>query len=815
MIGSLRPGADGDLLVAGRRVQPGLLRVLAPDGTRHQLEPKAMAVLLRLAEAAGEVVSRERLIHDVWEGGFVTDDVLTRAIGQLRKVFGDDPEQPAVIETIRKRGYRLLVPASRAVEPAEAALSPPAPSPTAPSPPAPSPPAPSPTAPSPTAPSPTAPSPTAPSPTAPSPTAPSPTAPSSVAPSPGASSSSASASPPAPSPAAPAPVAPTPPAGATALGPAATAPAALAGTGAVARRRRRRLAAGALAAATAALLGAAFLGRRVTYPPGPAGTPRLVPIATGFPGEIRRPVLSPDGTRVAFAAEDRPGAGFSIEVVLLEGGNPLRLSSAPAGTFDLPAAWSPDGGELAYVRSGGGACEVRIVPALGGPDRRFAPCGDGVEPSVAWSPDGSFLVQSVRPASGPRRLRREALDGRSAARDLTRPPDEIWGDSGPAFSPDGQSIAFVRSLAPDVDDLWVMPAAGGTERRVTFDHAMVIGIDWLADGHTLVFSSSRAGINSLWAVDAAGGGTPRLLAGAGPKIKHPKAARSSSRVVFESWELEINLRRASAASGRQLPVAAGPDWSWSPRYSPDGRRAVFLSTRSGSPEIWTAELPDGPAQRLTSFGGPQLASPSWSPDGERLVFVARPQGEADLYLIEARGGPPRRLTSLPGDELEPSFSHDGRFVYFASRRRGGAWQIERVETAGGAIEQVTRDGGYTAQESADGSALFFTHADRPGLFRLPLPLNPGSPAEPVAPDVRPAKAQAWEAGPAGVFLDLQSGDEHRVVRLGKDGSRSPVTPLPDLAWNGFSVRRDGAEVLYAHTDRHACRFVLLDRPRVD
>jgi Tol biopolymer transport system component/DNA-binding winged helix-turn-helix (wHTH) protein len=711
MIGSVGRDADGDLLVAGRRVQPALLRVLAPDGTRHQLEPKAMAVLLCLAEAAGEVVSRESLIQQVWEGGFVTDDVLTRAIGQLRKVFADDPERPAVIETIRKRGYRLLVPAARAVEPAEAAP-------------------------------------------------------------------------------------------------------AVAGTGAAARSRRR-LAAGALAAAaTAALLGATFLGHRVTYTYPAVRTPRLVPVATGFAGEIRRPVLSPDGTRVAFAAEDRPGAGFSVEVVLLEGGNPLRLSSAPAGTFDMPAAWSPDGSELAYVRTGAGVCEVRIVPALGGPDGRFAPCGDGEEPSVAWSPDGSFLVESVRPASGPRRLRREALDGRSAARDLTRPPDGIWGDSGPAFSPDGQAIAFVRSLAPDVDDLWVVPAAGGAERRVTFDHAMVIGIDWLSDGHTLVFSSSRAGINSLWAVDAAGGGTPRLLAGAGPKIKHPKAARSSSRVVFESWEFEINLRRVSIASGRQLPVAAGPDWSWSPRYSPDGRRVVFISTRSGSPEIWTAELPDGPVQRLTSFGGPQLASPSWSPDGEQVVFVARPRGEADLYLIEARGGPPQRLTDLPGDELEPSFSRDGRFVYFASRR-GGAWQVERIEIAGGAIEQVTRDGGFTAQESADGSALFFTRADRPGLYRLPLPLRPGAPAEPVAADVRPAKAQAWEAGPAGVFLDLQSDDEHRVVRLGQDGSRSLVTPLPDLAWNGFSVRPDGAEVLYAHTDRHTCRFVLLDRPQVD
>ena len=764
------PAPSGDLLVAGRRVQPTLLRVLGADGARHQLEPKVMAVLLCLAEAAGEVVSRERLIEQVWEGGFVTDDVVTRAIGQLRRVFADDPARPAVIETIRGRGYRLLprvVPAAGPadVAPPAAAVPPPAGQAGG---------------------------------VPPLHQAPAAAAPTDVAP----LSDGAKAWPPA----VPADVAPLLDGANTQPAPAAS----IAGAG-TPPRRRRQLAAGVVAAALAVLLGAALLARREQRSAGE--TPRLLPVATGLAGEIRRPLLSPDGTRVAFAAEERERAGFSVEVVLLSGGSPLRLSHPTAGASDLPSAWSPDGSELAFIRSGGGACEVRIVPALGGPDRRLVACGDAEAPGVAWSPDGRFVVDSVRAASGTRRLRVEALDGAAAPRDLTRPSDGVWGDSAPAFSPDGRAVAFVRSLAPDVDDLWVVPFGGGAERRVTFDHAMVLGIDWLADGRTLVFSSSRAGINSLWAVDA-NGGTPRFLAGAGPKIKHPSAARSSSRVVFESWEFEINLRRATAAGGAALPVVPGPDWSWAPRYSPDGRRVAFVSTRSGSPEIWVASLPDGPAQRLTSFGGPQLADPAWSPGGERLVFVARPRGEADLYLVEASGGPPRRLTALPGDELEPSFSRDGRSVYFASRR-SGAWQVERIEVASGAIEQVTRDGGFTAQEAGDGGALYFTRADRPGLFRLLMPARPGSPAAMVAADLRPAKAQAWEAGPAGVFLDLTTGDDHRVVRLDSDGSRSPVAALPDLAWDGFSVRADGAEVLYAHVDRRACRFVVLDRPRID
>src|SRR5258708_3135258 len=75
--------APRGLPIAGRLVQPGLNRIAGP-GRRApaQVEPKVMEVLVCLAETPGEVVSREALIDRVWKGGFVSDDVLTRSIGQ-------------------------------------------------------------------------------------------------------------------------------------------------------------------------------------------------------------------------------------------------------------------------------------------------------------------------------------------------------------------------------------------------------------------------------------------------------------------------------------------------------------------------------------------------------------------------------------------------------------------------------------------------------------------------------------------------------------------------------------------------------------
>jgi len=83
------------------------LNSISGSGRSVQLEPKVMAVLLCLAERPGKVVSKQDLISTVWSDAFVTDDVLTRAISELRRVLEDDPKQPQFIETIPKRGYRL------------------------------------------------------------------------------------------------------------------------------------------------------------------------------------------------------------------------------------------------------------------------------------------------------------------------------------------------------------------------------------------------------------------------------------------------------------------------------------------------------------------------------------------------------------------------------------------------------------------------------------------------------------------------------------------------------------------------------------
>ena len=118
------PWADDAFLVGDWEVRPRhgtLLNRSDPTTTPVQLEPRVMAVLVCLAKHAGEVVTRDEFIADVWGGRVVSDEALSRCISLLRQAFGDDSREPRVIRTIAKVGYALLA----SPMPADASASPP------------------------------------------------------------------------------------------------------------------------------------------------------------------------------------------------------------------------------------------------------------------------------------------------------------------------------------------------------------------------------------------------------------------------------------------------------------------------------------------------------------------------------------------------------------------------------------------------------------------------------------------------------------------------------------------------------------------
>jgi DNA-binding winged helix-turn-helix (wHTH) protein len=100
-------GIDRDFRLDDWRVQPPLCR-LSKDGLTRQVRPKVMDLLTYFAAHRGEVVSKDQLINDVWGAEAVSESALTRTVTELRQALGDDADAPRLLETIPKRGYRLI-----------------------------------------------------------------------------------------------------------------------------------------------------------------------------------------------------------------------------------------------------------------------------------------------------------------------------------------------------------------------------------------------------------------------------------------------------------------------------------------------------------------------------------------------------------------------------------------------------------------------------------------------------------------------------------------------------------------------------------
>ncbi len=98
--------------VADWLVEPDLNRI-TKEGKTVRIEPKVIEVLVFLAEHAGEVLSQKEIIRKVWAGTYVSGAVLLYSVSSLRRAFGDDPGNPRIIQTIPRRGYRLIAPVKR------------------------------------------------------------------------------------------------------------------------------------------------------------------------------------------------------------------------------------------------------------------------------------------------------------------------------------------------------------------------------------------------------------------------------------------------------------------------------------------------------------------------------------------------------------------------------------------------------------------------------------------------------------------------------------------------------------------------------
>jgi Tol biopolymer transport system component len=189
------------------------------------------------------------------------------------------------------------------------------------------------------------------------------------------------------------------------------------------------------------------------------------------------------------------------------------------------------------------------------------------------------------------------------------------------------------------------------------------------------------------------------------------------RLAFQTiaYDVDLQLMDRDASPAHAL-IESPPFWNStrvenSARFSPDGSRLAVSSFRSGDHEIWVGSRTGSEFQQVTRLGASGVLVGGWSPDGSQIAFEAAVDGNTDVYIVGKDGGSVRRLTVEPSIDGVPSWSGDGRWIYFASTRAGLIADIWRVAADGGQATRITHNGGFEPRESPDGRYLFYL--DRP------------------------------------------------------------------------------------------------------
>ncbi|HXX21760.1 MAG TPA: protein kinase, partial [Terriglobia bacterium] len=550
-----------------------------------------------------------------------------------------------------------------------------------------------------------------------------------------------------------------------------------------------------------------------------AGPPmRIVPF-TSFPGHQEYARFSPDGNQIAFGWDGEREDNRDIYVKLIGTEKPLRLTTDPAS--DNKPAWSPDGRYIAFRRHSESEDGIYVVPALGGPERKLHTPTLGTLSwfeSLDWSPDGKYLAYVDRqPEQAPPTLFLLAVEDPDDQRPLTTPADHQWADFDPLFSPDGKTVAFARRYGEaDAADLFLVRLAAGKPKRLTFDNGVVNGHAWTPDGAYIIFSSDRlGGAARLWKVSASGG-QPEPLSVGQDGAKEPSLSRDGRRLAYTQGNTNVNIWRyeVSRTAGGSAPptkLIASAYSNLAPQFSPDGKRIVFASTRSGTSEIWVCES-DGSNPRQLTFSGRWAGTPRWSPDGQQIAFDSSPQGHLGIYVVSAEGGQPRPLTADASNNSVASWSRDGKWIYFASDRTG-ALQVWKMPAEGGQPVQVTKKGGQAAFESPDGKTLYYAKGlEVPGIWKVPVE---GGKETPVLAQLAPVYWGYWGLTAEGIYfydagtmaIDFFSFTTHKAAQVAKPEKG------PDGWEPGFAVSPDGRAILFAQVDQETSNIMLVENFR--
>jgi Tol biopolymer transport system component/DNA-binding winged helix-turn-helix (wHTH) protein len=566
-----------------------------------------------------------------------------------------------------------------------------------------------------------------------------------------------------------------------------------------------KVAAGVLAISVVAL--AAVLSYRWHQQQRPQEQAALTVVPfTAFPGVATSPAFSPDGSRVAFAWNGNPAhvdKGFDLYVKALGSETLLRLTQHPSES--ISPTWSPDGTQIAFQRMAGADSGIYIVPALGGPERKLrstrVPGSNFTSLNfslISWSSDGKWIAfADEAPEDEHERiylLSTETLE----ARQIPVNPMCI-GEGLPAFSHNGEYLAYWCLRGGYDAVLYSLPIRGGQPKTISSFRAFPAGLTWSADDENLIYSLKSLGSglsDELGEVTVANRSTKQLAFAGNAML--PTVSSRGDKLAYSSLFTNANIWRRDLLHPEAPAVELIPSSraQFSAQYSPDGKRIAFASLRTGLQGVWISS-DDG--TNLVQISNPNYVSgsPQWSPDGNKIAFDSHPGEHWEIFVADVAELKPRKLITNITNVMRPNWSSDGKWIYFKSEEPGRTGVYRCSASGGDAIALAKDTDAINPRESFDGKTVYFaSNHDNSTLKQVALPAQPGTESK-VDGMLRIREAELWTLSRSGIyFVPAEAPRSLRYFNFATKQIR-PTFEVDKYFGSGLSVSPDGRWIMYS------------------
>jgi Tol biopolymer transport system component/predicted Ser/Thr protein kinase len=457
---------------------------------------------------------------------------------------------------------------------------------------------------------------------------------------------------------------------------------------------------------------------------------------------------SPDSTSIAFLV------GGRISRLSLAGGAPKFLAETKSDVQGL--AWSSHTiiwglveGPIQGVAEEGGA--VRALTRLD-PSRH-----DLGHMAPAFLPDGKrflFINYTRDPALVQRHdLRVGSLDG-APSRLIGDIDSQVWTTADTIYfvrdgtlfaSPfDPKSLRIGSDARPITDDVFYFQPTGSAVFSVSRDGSIAWSSPDMSDHLALVDVNGRVvsdgNPGNYESIRVSGDGSAAYAS-----LNNPKNYIGELRVIDLERRTSVRL--------------SDPRWDCgAPQPAPDGRHLFYGSDQLGAPDIWVKTLDGSEADHVVLRGGGDQFPMDVSRDGEMLLYRTSERGNSDLYALPLKGGAPIAVATSEGDERHAKFSPDGRFVVYHSNESGTREVMVTRFRGGGVPRQVSNGGGLYPSWSNDGRTIYFAK----GKSLYAAAVTDGVPAEPKLLFTLADRIAAVSVMPDGRFLVVLTNEASAI-----------------------------------------------------